>query len=372
MTLNLHPLSGSSCQNLSYLLKTYGSDRAHFPQTLLMRGLSAFGEPERILERRRLRKILPAMQLEPEPIFILGHWRSGTTYLHHLMSQDPRFGYASSYQAWVPELFLGDSLPIRALVSASLPKTRPMDNVEISIHKPEEEELAMAGYCRYSYIHTFFFPQYTREIFRKSVLFEGLSPAEYQHWKDCYSTVLKMASMGCDNRQLLLKSPANTARIPTLLEMFPNAKFIHIYRNPYTVFTSKLHTCQKLIDLWGLQHVELSEIVDNVFHIYREVMQRFVEDHQTIPDGNLVEVSYEAFEQKPIESLAQIYSALGIPGFETVSDHISSYVKANTKYRKNSYELEPEIAKRVEDEWGFALDRWGYCSSQTSDYSLSH
>ncbi len=372
MSLNLHPLSGASFSNLAYLLKTYGSDVSFLPRLLPAAALSSLGGIERSLERKRLQRLLPDVILEPEPIFILGHWRSGTTYLHHLMSQDPRFGYTSSYQAWVPELFLRDSPIPRAMVLASLPKTRPMDNVELSIHKPEEEELAMAGLCRYSYIHSFFFPKQTRTIFRQSVLFDGISEQEYQHWKDSYLKVLKMASVGCQNRQLLLKSPANTARISTLLEMFPNAKFIHIYRDPYTVFTSKLHTCLKLIKLWGLQHIETTEVVDNVFYLYREVMTRFIDDQGLIPEGNLIEISYEGLESNPFDTLANIYSALNISEFDMVSDSLRDYITSNTKYRKNSYSISPDLKKRVEEEWGFALDRWGYHPSQPHDVLLSH
>ena len=365
MRLNLHPLSGGSFSNFVHLLKAYGCDASHLSRLLPAAAISGLGSLERAIEKPRLERVLADVEFQAEPIFILGHWRSGTTYLHHLMSQDPRFGYTSAYQAWLPDLFLRDSLICRSMVLASLPKTRPMDNVELSIQKPEEEELAMASACRYSYIHTFFFPKRTREIFRKSVLFEGLSEDEYQHWKDSYLKVLRMAHVASGNRQLLLKSPANTARISTLLEMFPNAKFIHIYRDPQTVFTSKLHTCQKLIDLWGFQSIDSKEIVDNVFYIYREVMNRYVEEHTMIPKGNLIEISYESLEKNPITQLSNIYRHLDIPGFSDIRHGLESYLSSNRKYKKNAYVIEPDMAARIQQEWSFALERWKY-ESQSS------
>lgn len=366
MRLNLHPLSGGSFKNLIYLLKTYGCDVSHLGRLLPATAISGLGSLERAIEKPRLERVLANVEFQSEPIFILGHWRSGTTYLHHLMSQNPRFGYTSAYQAWLPELFLRDSLICRSMVLASLPKTRPMDNVELSIQKPEEEELAMASACRYSYIHTFFFPKRTREIFRKSVLFEGLSEDEYQHWKNSYLKVLRMAYVASGNSQLLLKSPANTARISTLLEMFPNAKFIHIYRDPRTVFTSKLHTCKKLIDLWGLQSVDSKELIDNVFYIYREVMNRYIEEHTMIPEGNLIEVSYESLERDPMAQLSDIYRTLDIPGFSEIKHGLESYLSSTRKYKKNAYVMEPEMAARVQREWGFALEHWKYASQSTT------
>ena len=42
----------------------------------------------------------------PDPVFILGHWRSGTTLLHGLMAQDDQFAYPRIYQVSNPHSFL--------------------------------------------------------------------------------------------------------------------------------------------------------------------------------------------------------------------------------------------------------------------------
>lgn len=52
----------------------------------------------RILYSRRVEQ----QQLHPEPVFILGHPRTGTTHLHNLMSRDPTFAYANTYQCGTP------------------------------------------------------------------------------------------------------------------------------------------------------------------------------------------------------------------------------------------------------------------------------
>lgn len=44
--------------------------------------------------------------IKESPIFIIGHWRSGTTYLHYLMSRDKNLACVSTFQALAPEVFL--------------------------------------------------------------------------------------------------------------------------------------------------------------------------------------------------------------------------------------------------------------------------
>ncbi len=40
------------------------------------------------------------------PVFILGHYRNGTTHLHNLLAVDPRFAFPNYYQATFPRTFL--------------------------------------------------------------------------------------------------------------------------------------------------------------------------------------------------------------------------------------------------------------------------
>ena len=47
-----------------------------------------------------------ARQTVQPPLFILGHWRSGTTHLHNLLSLDERFAYPRFDQVMIPNTFL--------------------------------------------------------------------------------------------------------------------------------------------------------------------------------------------------------------------------------------------------------------------------
>ena len=70
---------------------------------------------------------------------------------------------------------------------------------------------------------------------------------------------VKSLSYRNDSRRLILKSPPSTARIGVLLEAFPRAKFVYLYRNPYDVFYSMRKLWEKEIDLFSLQILSPSE-----------------------------------------------------------------------------------------------------------------
>ena len=81
------------------------------------------------------------------PLFILGHWRSGTTLLHNLMALDTSFSYLNLYQSMCPGHFLLTEPIVAPLTSWCLPKTRPMDNMPLGWNVPMEDEMAVAVDC---------------------------------------------------------------------------------------------------------------------------------------------------------------------------------------------------------------------------------
>src|SRR5262249_52029499 len=71
------------------------------------------------------------------PVFILGHWRSGTTYLHNLLSLDPQFGWVSMLEVIAPEAALTSGPFLRPAFGPLLPATRPFDAVALDFDAPQ-------------------------------------------------------------------------------------------------------------------------------------------------------------------------------------------------------------------------------------------
>ena len=57
---------------------------------------------QKLIWYRRVRRT----EIKQPPLFIIGHWRSGTTWLHELLALDDRFTYPTTYVCFNPNRFL--------------------------------------------------------------------------------------------------------------------------------------------------------------------------------------------------------------------------------------------------------------------------
>ena len=160
--------------------------------------------------------------------------------------------------------------------------------------------------------------------------------------------------------QYLSKNPPHTGRVRTLVEMFPNAKFIYLKRNPYTVFESTRSFFTNTIRPLQLQPISQEQIVENIVETYKRLYDRYEADKHLIPEGNLIELKFEDFEHNAFDITKDIYSRLNLKGFDEAEAHIKAYLDKKKGYKKNKYSYEPETVKIVEENWGKALQEWGY------------
>ncbi len=359
-----HPAALGSFRSWLEVLRRGGAvDREFLPRCLFVCASTLLTGPLRLGERLRHGRAIRRTEIHPSPIFIIGHWRSGTTFLHHLLCRDRQFGYLTTFQAMAPGFFLIGGGRVKRFLERETRKrypTRLIDNVPLFLDAPEEDEFALANMSPYSFLHGFSFPRRARYFFKRYVLFEGVSQLELEGWTGTYLYLLRKVTLASGGKRLVLKNCANTARIRVLLRLFPEAKFIHIYRNPYRVFLSTLHLHRTVLPRSQLQRIDPGEIEENVLLFYERLMKRYLEDRHLIPAGNLVEVRFEDLERAPLDELRRIYEELELPGFGAAEPAFRAYLRAVAGYRKNTYRLAPEDIAVVNERWGFALDRWGY------------
>jgi hypothetical protein len=321
--------------------------------------ISLLTHPMRLAERLRYGWAVKRTVIEQDPVFIVGHWRSGTTWLHNLMSSDPKFGYVSCIQMAAPEAFLIGGRIFRAVLNRIKP-TRPMDNVPMAPDSPQEDEFVMAQVSQHSAYHFWSFPRRMLHYFRRYALLQGLSPEAISEWEADYLRVLKKTTLSVGGKRLVLKNPVNMGRIPNLLKLFPNAKFIHVCRDPYVVFASTRRLHSKTLPLFQLQSVDAAEVESNILVMYRELMSKFLADRALIPQGNLVEVRFEDLERAPLDALRSIYTALDLPELSRAEQAFRSYIDEHTRYQKNAYVIDQDIVRTVDQHWGFALSALHY------------
>ncbi|MCG9892194.1 MAG: sulfotransferase [Thermosynechococcaceae cyanobacterium MS004] len=330
---------------------------------LLIASTSLITLPLRLWEKMVWeRRIINTPTVHP-PIFIIGHWRSGTTHLHNLISQDPAFGYLSMYQSIVPDCSLVGGNWLKSLLSKIVPVKRPMDNMTWPIDAPQEEEIALAKTMPYAFYTQFLFPHSTLPLFKKFVLLQDASEAFMREFKRKYYRLLQIASIHADGKQLVLKNPVNTARIHLLLELFPGAKFIHIHRCPYDVFASTRNLRSSLLLLTTLQSLDPGNVDNTILELYEDMMQQFFRDRPSIPSGQIVEVGFEELEREPLKVLQRIYEELNLPGFNNVLPAFESYLASQRAYQKNQFQLSVQERELIDRRWAFAFQRFGYANT---------
>lgn len=219
-------------------------------------------------ENRRYGPLLKDVVVQP-PLFILGHWRNGTTHLHQLLAQDRRFAFPNTYQVCFPHTFLTTEAQDSRLLSFFAPKHRPMDNMELNLASPQEDEFALCVSSLKSPCMSWIFPR-QKEKFERYLTFRTVPQNEIAQWRAAFHLLLKKLTWKY-KRPLLLKSPPHTARIRLLLEMFPDARFVHIHRDPYTVFQSSRRMFQLMFDWHGVQRPRLDDLDDWVLRQYKEM-----------------------------------------------------------------------------------------------------
>ena len=318
------------------------------------------GAPLAMYERARHGRRIADHDIGEAPVFIVGHWRSGTTHLHNLMSQDDQFGCVRMAQAIAPDCSISTAGWLPQLFDRVFPRKRPMDNLTWPMDAPQEEEIPLAKMTPYSWYLQFFFPDRALDMFKLGVMFDGAPTRARREFEQKYRQVLKIASMHDGGRRLLLKNPVNTARIPVLLDMFPNAKFVAIHRSPHEVFPSAVNLHRKILGLTSFQEFDEALIEKNVLEIYELVMDAYLRDRELIPEENLVEVAYSDLDVDPMGVVGGIYRDLGIDGWEDARQPIADYVESQRSYKKNGFTISDRAAELVNTRWGFALKALGY------------
>jgi hypothetical protein len=316
--------------------------------------------PLRVYERARYGNALKKVTVEHPPIFIIGHWRSGTTHLHLLMCQDANLGYTSTFQTTAPELCLVGEKTLKPVFDRLAPTTRGADNMTYRLDNPEEEEFALTNLTLHSFYHYLSFPRHAQDYFEKYALLQDLPPAVIAAWKEAYLSVLRKATFKMGGKRLILKNPVNTGRVKVLLEMFPQAKFIHIYRNPYDVLLSMRHLSEYMLSSSQFHQISPEKVEANMLSFYEDMLQRFLADKALIPPGNLAEVKFEDLEAQPLAELRRLYEELALPGFAQAEAAFRAYIASQAGYQKNKFELSSADVALVNQHWRFAFEEWGY------------
>ena len=309
-------------------------------------------------QEMRWRRQVEQVAIDKPPLFILGHWRSGTTLLHELLVRDPRFGYPTTYDCFSPSHFLSTRDFMTRWFRFLMPDRRPMDNMAAGWDRPQEEEFALLNMGVPSIYETVAFPNHGPAGL-DSLDFSGFTAQQIEQWKKNLYWFLQRVFFR-EQRSLVLKSPPHLGRVKVLLEMFPDARFVHIVRNPFAVYPSTLRLWKSLIQTQSVQVPRWEWLSDFVFTTFSRLYTAFEESRPLIPSGQYCEIRYEQLVENPVDTVQSIYQNLGIDSFEDMLPQLASRVADFKDYRTNQYELDEATRSQIRKKWGGFMERYGY------------
>lgn len=354
-------LAGITAGDWFQLLKEnrFAVDPPYWHRAAFITLASLMNSASRQKEQRLYSEAVGAVEVEP-PLFVLGHWRTGTTHLHNLLAQDTdQFAFANTYQVVNPHTFLCTEEVNSRRFAWLVPPRRPMDNVALSFQTPQEDEFAPCLMSRRSLYLGISFTRREKH-YARHLTFEDAPMEDVEAWKAAYHWFLKKLTFKY-RRPLVLKSPPHTARIRLLLELFPNARFVHIHRNPYTVFQSFRRYFDTAMWHTYLQRPDLAGIDDRIIDRYNALFDAFFAQRNLIPRERFHEVRFEDLEKDPIGEIRKLYGRLRLPGFDAFRPKLEGYLRSLTGYRKNEFpELEPRWQTRIAHAWQRSFDEWSY------------
>lgn len=309
---------------------------------------------------RRLRKT----RITQPPIFIVGHWRTGTTHLHELLIQDPRFGYPTTYQCLEPNHFLVTEWLFTRLFWFLMPSRRPMDNMQFGFDRPQEDEFALCMLGAPSPYLSVAFPNHKPQC-QEYLDLEGVPPAKLRRWQRIFKNFLK--ALTCrSGKRLVLKSPPHTARLKVLREMFPGACFVHIVRDPFVVFPSTVKLWKTLYKTHGLQRPTYAGLEEQVYDNFVRLYAKLEEGKKGLDPRQFFEMRYEDLIRDPEGQMQALYQHFGMDGFDDYLPRLRRYVAGLRGYETNLYRLDDEHRAQIAQRWGPIIERYGYDRTESA------
>ena len=328
--------------------------RLHVWVGLLLR--YALLAPLRLAQREQERRT-PLAPLVEDPIFVLGHWRSGTTRLQEVLAADPRHTTSTLFTSLFADVSAAGAVlqaPMDAIASAlGLPHSIQRQPLQLGLPAEGDIGLCLALLSEHAYTWGHLFPRAFSDWMDSHVL--SPSPTAVEGWLADYDGLMRRVSALAGGRRVVMKSPGDTARVPLLLQRYPSAKFVYVHRDPIAVYHSTQYLWGVIRREFGLQSVTDEAVHRQIVSTYGSLLRRYLRDRESVPAGQLVEVRHERLVAEGPASLAMTYTTLQLG---EVPGSVAAVLQGGRGHTAQRYRTSPELEQELRTAWAFAYDAW--------------
>jgi hypothetical protein len=301
-----------------------------------------------------------------QPVFIIGMPRTGSTFLHELLAEDPGNRAPRLWEVMFPLPVPGrpnrQADPRVRKAAACLWWFRRLAPKADSVYPMRawtpHECVAIQGYTLLSeeFVSTCRIPSY--EAFLHAA---DLRPA--YTWEKRF---LQHLQLGGAAKRWVLKSPDHVMGLEALFSVFPDAMIIHTYRNPLEVVESSIQLTRVIQGLYA-RPGDPAKLARREAHVLAERMERFMRFRESHPElaDRFVDVKYSELASSPLGVVRRIYEQLDIPLTEIAAQRMVDLTSNRSRYRRR--ETIPSLAELGLDPAAEARRFERYCSRLAID-----
>lgn len=295
---------------------------------------------------------------ESSPFFILGHWRSGTTLLHEVLSSDPRFAAPTLVDVLTPTSRAMQRWIISVGLRVFLTRGRPVDGAPWGPNRPAEDEMALAILSLSPYL-AWSFPKNAR-AFERYLDLNELTISELEEWRKALTDLISTWTSR-HARPLLMKSPPHTARLSVLASLFPRSKFVFIHRHPYPTFASSLRLAGEGTMSLRFQEQSDEEARAGVLRRAERMFAAYRKGKSELPPGRLIEIAYNDLVADPLATAERILTAWGMTPDSSMEVRWREFQKSAVSVRPTPRtELSSADKADVRSAFSFLFNEFGY------------
>jgi len=149
------------------------------------------------------------------------------------------------------------------------------------------------------------------------------------------------------------------------VDLFPDARFVHIIRDPYVLFPSTMHLWRRLYRDHGFQSPRCEGLEEYVFETFSRMYEALDAQRGLIHPGRYSEVRYEDLVADPVGQMRRVYEDLELGGFDEVLPALREHTAAMAGYKTNRYEISPELRQEIGRRWGKFIEKYHYRPAET-------